>query len=99
MGCDDSMSRFTSVMAMILIFGFAEFERVFELAHPLAVGGEGVTLGGSAFGVKLEQLVGHVFHGLADARFGLGPGRGAQMIERAAWRLPKTGISESGRGA
>ena len=32
-------------MASVLVFGFVEFESVFELAHPLVVGGEGVTLG------------------------------------------------------
>ena len=65
----------------VLIFGFAEFEGVLELAHQLAVGGEGVPFGGASFSVKLEQLVGHVLHGLSHAGFGLGPGGGAEVIE------------------
>ena len=40
-----------------------------------------MALGRLAFGVELEQFVGHVLHGLAHARFGLGPGRRAQMIQ------------------
>ena len=35
-----------------------------------------------AFGVKLEKFVGHVFHGLAHASLGLGPGLRAEMAER-----------------
>ena len=83
----------------LLVFGLAEFEGVFELAHPFVVGGEGMALGGLALGVELEQLVGHVLHGLAHARFGLGPGRRAQMIQYAAWRLPTSGTSAPGRDA
>ena len=40
-----------------------------------------MALGGLALGVELEQLVGHVLHGLAHTSFGLGPGRRAQMIQ------------------
>ena len=65
----------------LLVFGLAEFEGVFELAHPFVVGREGMALGGLALGVELEQFVGHVLHGLAHARFGLGPGRRAQMVQ------------------
>ncbi len=36
-----------SAMAVDLIVGFVELEGVFELALPVAVGGEGVTLGAS----------------------------------------------------
>ena len=35
-----------------------------------------------ALGVELEQFVGHVFHGLAHASFGLGPGLRAEMAQR-----------------
>ena len=40
-----------------------------------------MALGGLALGVELEQFVGHVLHGLAHARLGLGPGRRAQMVQ------------------
>ncbi len=64
-----------------LIFGFAEFEGVFELAHPLVARREGVALRGFALGVEFEQFVGHVFHGLAHAGLGLGPRCRAEMTQ------------------
>ncbi len=64
-----------------LVFGLVELEAVFELALPFAVGREGVALGGLAHGVKLQQLLGHVFHGLLHARFGLLPLLRAQPIQ------------------
>ncbi len=64
-----------------LVFGFAELEGVLELALPFAVGGERVALGGLARGVELEQLLGHVLHGLLHARLGLLPLLRAQPIQ------------------
>ena len=64
-----------------LVFGLVELEGVFELAHELVARGEGVALGHFAFGVELEEFVGHVFHGLAHAGFGLGPGLRAEMTQ------------------
>ena len=52
-----------------LIFGFVEFEGVFELAEPFVGGRKGVSDGGFALGVELEKFVGHVFHGLLHASF------------------------------
>ena len=56
-----------------LVVGFAVFECIFELAHPFVVGGEAVALRRLALRIKLEQLLGHVLHCLADTRLGLGP--------------------------
>ena len=75
------MSRFTSSDGVHLVFGLAELEGVFELALPFGVGGEGVALSGLAHGVELQQLLGHVFHGLLHARLGLLPLLRAQAIE------------------
>ena len=63
-----------------LVFGLAEFERVFEFAYPLVSRREGMAFGQLARGVELEQFVGHVLHGLAHASLGLGPGRSSEMI-------------------
>ena len=57
-------------------------ERELELLLPVRVGRERVTLDGLARGVELEQLVGHVAHGLLDARLGLLPRRAAEAVER-----------------
>ena len=43
-----------------------------------------------AFGVELEEFVGHVFHGLAHAGFGLGPGLRAEMTERGLGAFGRT---------
>ena len=64
-----------------LIFGLAELEGVLELALPFGVGGERVALGSLARGVKLQQLLGHVLHGLLHARLGLLPLLRAQPVE------------------
>ena len=61
-------------------------EGVLELLLPVGVGAEGVTRHRLARGVELEQLLGHVAHGLLDARLGLLPGRAAQAIERRPGR-------------
>ncbi len=66
---------------LTLIFGLVEFKSVFELAEPLVAGREGVSDSGFALGVELEEFVGHVFHGFADARFRLAPGGGAEMTQ------------------
>ena len=40
-----------------------------------------MAFGHFALGIKFQQLVGHVFHGLAHARFGLGPRLRAEVAE------------------
>ena len=64
-----------------LVVGLVEVEGVFELALHVGVGREGGADGGFALGVELEQLGGHVGHGLFDAGFGLLPGLGAELVE------------------
>ena len=41
-----------------------------------------MTLRHLALRIELQQFVGHVLHGLADARLGLRPRRRAQMVQR-----------------
>src|SRR6266403_400044 len=65
-----------------LVGGFLEFERVFEFTLEIAVGGEGKTFGGLAFGVKSEKLVGHVFDGFARARLASVPDGAAEPVQR-----------------
>ena len=64
-----------------LVVGLVEVEGVLELALHVAVGGERGAESGLALGVELEQLGGHVGHGLLDARLGLLPGLGAEPVE------------------
>ena len=64
-----------------LVFGLVELERVFELANELVARGKGVAFGHLPFGIELEEFVGHVFHGLAHARFGLGPRLRAEVTQ------------------
>ena len=64
-----------------LVFGFVELEGVFELVLPFGVGGKSMSLGGLAHRVELEQLFGHVLHGLFHAGFGLLPLLRAQPIQ------------------
>ena len=66
---------------LILVFGLVVFKCIFELAHPFVVRRKDVALRGLALRVELQQFVGHVFHGLADAGFGLCPGSRAQMVQ------------------
>ena len=47
----------------------------------LVSGEKAVPSGGLALGVELEQLGGHVGHGLFDAGLGLLPGLGAELVE------------------
>src|ERR1700694_3426396 len=65
-----------------LVVGLVELKGVFELALPLSVNGEGVAFRGLAHGIELKQLIGHIFHGLLDARLGLGPSLAAQPAQR-----------------
>ena len=53
-----------------------------ELLLPVGVGGEAVAGYGAPCGIELQQLLGHVAHGLADAGLGPLPARAAQAIER-----------------
>ncbi len=57
-------------------------ERRFEFFLPVRVGRERVARHCLARGVELQELFGHVAHGLLHARLGLGPRRAAQPIER-----------------
>ena len=65
-----------------LIDGQLVLERVLELLLPVRVGAEGVAGHRLARGVELQQLLGHVAHGLLDARLGLLPRRAAELVER-----------------
>ncbi len=64
-----------------LVVGLVEVEGVFELALHVGVGGEGRALDGLALGVELEELGGHVGHGLFDAGLGLLPALRAEFVE------------------
>ena len=64
-----------------LIVGLVVIECVFELALEFVVLGECGALRGVALGVELEQLRGHVLHGLAHARLGFGPLLRAEPVE------------------
>jgi len=71
------MSRLMSAM----VLGFVVIEGVFKFALKIVVRGKGVPLGRLALGIELEQLIGHVLHGLAHPRLGLGPLLAAQAIQ------------------
>ena len=76
------MSRLMSSMAVVWSDGEVEREGVLELLLPVRVGRERVAGHGLARGVELEQLLGHVAHGLLDARLRLFPRRAAEAVER-----------------
>ena len=69
-----------------LIDGQLPLERVLELLLPVRVRREGVSGHGLARGIELEQLLGHVAHGLLDAGLRLLPRRSAELVERGARR-------------
>ncbi len=64
-----------------LVVGFVVVERVFEFLLELVVGREGCAFHGLALGVELEQLGGHVLHGLAHAGLGFLPLLRAKPVE------------------
>ncbi len=64
-----------------LVVGLVEVEGVFELALHVGVGREGRALRGFALRVELEELGGHVGHGLFDAGLGLLPALRAELVE------------------
>jgi len=64
-----------------LVLGFAVFERIFKLLHPLGVGRKNMPPHGLALRIELKQLVGHVLHCLAHAGFRLAPCLRAKMIQ------------------
>ena len=66
-----------------------ELERVLEFFLPVRVGAERVTGHGLARRIELEQLLGHVAHGLLDLGLGALPGGAAEPIER---RLRAAGV-------
>ena len=57
-------------------------ECVLELLLPMGVGRERVSRDGLALRIQLQQLLGHVAHGLLDAGLRLLPGRAAEAVER-----------------
>ena len=59
-------------------------EGVFEFLLPVRIGTKGVAGHRLARGVELQQLLGHVAHGLLHARLGFLPRRPAQPVERGA---------------
>ena len=64
-----------------LVAGFGEFERVLELALPVAVGGEGEAVRHLSRRIELQQLFGHVAHCAASSSLGLLPSEPAQFVE------------------
>ena len=70
------------VDGVLLVDGEIPLERVVELALPVRIRAERVARHGLARGVELEQLLGHVAHGLLDARLGAFPRRAAELVER-----------------
>ena len=58
------------------------FERIFELTLPVGIRIERVPRHRLARGVQLEQLLGHVAHGLLDPGLRALPGGAAQFVER-----------------
>ena len=76
------MSRLMSAMADLLIRRQLVLEGVLELLLPVRVGAEGVARNRLARGVELQQLLGHVAHGLLDRGLRALPRRAAQPIDR-----------------
>ncbi len=76
------MSRLMSVIAALLVGRQLVLERVLELLLPVRVGTEGVPGRGLAGGVELEEILGHVAHGLAHARLRPLPRGAAEPVER-----------------
>ena len=70
------------VDGVLLVDREIPLEGVIELALPVRIWAERVARHGLARGVELEQLFGHVAHGLLDARLGAFPGRAAELVER-----------------
>ncbi len=64
-----------------LVIGFREVEGVLKLALEFIVRRELVAARGLALRVELEQLIGHVLHGLLNARLGLGPALRAEFVQ------------------
>ena len=76
------------------------FERVFELLLPMRVGIERVPRHGLARGVQLEQLLGHVAHGLLHPGLDALPRRPAEAIDlRLAARRCISGRDRAARPA
>ena len=83
------MSRLMSAIGRLLVGRQVVLEGVLELLLPVRVGAERVAGHGLARGVELEQLLGHVAHGLLDAGLRALPRRAAEPIER---RLAGAGV-------
>ena len=82
------MSRLMSSTAAALVVGRVVLKRVFKLAHELAVAGVLEALRRLALRIELQQLVGHVLHGLLHPRLGLHPLLRAQPVQN---RVPAFG--------
>ena len=76
-----------------LVVGLVEVEGVLELALHVVVRREGGADRGLALRVELEQLFGHVLHGLLDARLGLRPGGRAERLSCGAGPVRWCGTS------
>ena len=83
------MSRLMSAIAVVWSGVRSHSKAAFEFLLPMRVGAERVAGHRAARGVELEQLLGHVAHGLLDLLLGLLPGRAAEPIER---RLRAAGV-------
>ena len=65
-----------------LIRGLLELKSVFELALPVAVGGEGKTGFELALGVEFQEFVGHIDQPGSDSGLGAAPGLSAHAVQR-----------------
>ena len=76
------MSRLMSVDGRLLVRRQLVLERVLEFLLPVRIGAERVAGNGLARGVELEQLFGHVAHGLLDPGLRALPRRAAEPVDR-----------------
>ena len=89
MGVGDSMSRLMSATA-VAWSGVRLYSNASSNSSCQCVSGsKAMARHGLARGVELEQLLGHVAHGLLDPGLGLLPGGAAQPVER---RLRPAGV-------
>ena len=76
------MSRLMSVDGALLVGRQLVFEGVLEFLLPVGVGTERMARNRLARGVELEQLLGHVAHGLLDPRLRPLPRGAAEPVDR-----------------
>ncbi len=75
------MSRLMSAIADLLVGREVVLERVGEFLMPVRVRSKGKARNGLAGGVQLQELFGHVAHGLLHPGLGFFPGRAAELVE------------------